>query len=374
MRKDGELVTVLVNLGENGEGDNKQYVGSLRAVDATEAPASASSTGSLEAEIVDTEVDALCELVKSASEELTEKLLIRYANQKAKLERTELALAKAKAKHSDTLEELSQVDEENARLRVSANIAERALDLLIASDEDSTLDALRSAIQAEVQRAADSPNTLFRENDVNMKRISAFLFVDGATFLRDSLAAPLATARSRLLSINVADVFDRADASSDTKSKHVAPDGLAARQTKQARYIGREFAHILKQIERHVDRCPSKTRELLQFMKAEIEESFSLNPVDVTGSFWFLRFFVPAVVNPEHFGLVLDDESAESDDGVPEQRARVMALLGQLLQCMVNGQSAPRSLSKPARAVFDGLFVKSRVRYQRLVRRVLAAE
>jgi PAS domain S-box-containing protein len=201
---------------------------------------------------------------------------------------------------------ISELDAEARRLRVTTLIQKRALDSLITfgsdvdhdipkslkPEEHNLFSSLKQIVIDEIRRTADTPNSFFREDSLECRKIRSAFFTVGASYLHFTMADAIAYIRAEIDTLEP-DILTPVD------DKRVGEHNVRSSQ----RFI-RRVARIIHAIETSVDSLPQIIKEILIFARAELRRAGYSDATQTVTSFLFLRFYVPPIADPESFGLI----------------------------------------------------------------------
>ena len=100
---------------------------------------------------------------------------------------------------------------------------------------------------------------------------------------------------------------------------------------------------VLNQLVSTVQLLPQSFRKVCGFLKLAVEQKFPESSTTAIGGFMFLRFFCPALVSPESFGLLRS---------VPPYARRALVLVTKVLQNLANQQPFKEQYMAPLNASF----------------------
>lgn len=173
---------------------------------------------------------------------------------------------------------------------------------------------IRTIVQEEIDRT-DSIEVLFRGNTVCTKAMDHFMKLVGSMYQREVL-------------MPIVEVINR-----ETQSLEVQKEKLASGEDwkRNIARLQKLTELLLQRIFQSINHCPPPIRNLLAFIReascAKFPNAPNVKHTSVT-SFIFLRFFVPAVLNPKLFGLTANMPS--------EQHMRIFTLVAGILQKLAN--------------------------------------
>eukprot|EP01112_Ceratiomyxa_fruticulosa_P012268 TRINITY_DN3388_c0_g1_i1.p1 TRINITY_DN3388_c0_g1~~TRINITY_DN3388_c0_g1_i1.p1 ORF type:complete len:393 (+),score=83.23 TRINITY_DN3388_c0_g1_i1:233-1411(+) len=146
---------------------------------------------------------------------------------------------------------------------------------------------LRWGIQLEVGETIDAA-TLFRGTSMTTKLVSYFMKREGGEYLKAILGATI-----RMFCI-------------DEVSIEVDPNKAGPKENVEVN--AEMLLGLSKGISDHIfrskDLCTIPMRLLMAEAQESVKQKFAEHIHRVVGGFYFLRFLVPALVTPEHFGLI----------------------------------------------------------------------
>ena len=158
---------------------------------------------------------------------------------------------------------------------------------------DRVMLLLRAAIREEAYRT-DTASTLFRRNSLATKLIVHFSREMGKQYIKDTIGSILRT----LLAVKDSFEVDPAKLGieDEKESKKVSAANL-----ERVRRLSQQF---LDAIVASIPNCPQALCDICRFLTDVVGEKFPGKEHMAVCGFIFLRFFCPAVVAPEGFGLV----------------------------------------------------------------------
>mmetsp|Transcript_2259 Transcript_2259/g.3229 ORF Transcript_2259/g.3229 Transcript_2259/m.3229 type:complete len:1961 (-) Transcript_2259:97-5979(-) len=172
-----------------------------------------------------------------------------------------------------------------------------------------TLVMLKHFITLEVQNAA-SAGTLFRANSIASKMMTAYSKMIGLSYLTGTLRMPIDTVT------NMKDPLE------------VDPRKLKGAKP-QTQMLDKTCQNFVDWIITSAANAPPQFRELSHHLFFEVGKRFPASKHTAIGGFLFLRFFCPAIISPEGFGVVSSPPS-------PIAR-RSLVLIAKALQNLANG-------------------------------------
>ena len=164
-----------------------------------------------------------------------------------------------------------------------------------------------------------SPEVLFRGNSLSTKLLDAYMKLIGLGYLKETLDPVLQIVFNLKRSVEL-----------DVTKLDKGADKLE----KQVHFLFDLTTQFLTAIFGSIRRCPDVLKAIFHHMKREVARRFSTHPeVDViqftvVSSMLFLRFFVPAILNPILFGL--------HDQFADEATARTLTLIAKAIQTLAN--------------------------------------
>ncbi|KAL6043897.1 PH domain-containing protein [Balamuthia mandrillaris] len=143
-----------------------------------------------------------------------------------------------------------------------------------------------------------------------------------------------------------------ASASKDSKEgathQRTKCNNLAVISVEMAKKIVKLSKTILGAILKSEPQCPREIRELAAHLRHKTQKKFPELDLRVSvGGYLFLRFFCPAIVSPQYFGLV-----AEEDYAIGSPEAQNLIGVSKLLQQLINTDEDTTPLSLKELAVF----------------------
>lgn len=234
-----------------------------------------------------------------------------------------------------------KLDYESNRLEVVTKIQTKALESLVvfdhspSKDEDEIPDsldsnkyhifsALKKIVRKEVKKTIESPNTFFREESLNSRKIKSAFFVTGASYIYTTLSEPLEYIQMEIDTLDP-DILNSVD------DKNIQADNV-----KKAQKFIRIVNQILRAIRISIISFPSIIQETLIFAKTEFEKQNCENICQILTSFLFLRFYIPVIANPDSFGLISSSLNDSNEDGMKMNRIRCWALISRIIQSAAN--------------------------------------
>jgi hypothetical protein len=173
---------------------------------------------------------------------------------------------------------------------------------------------IRNIVREEIERT-DAAEVLFRGNTVCTKAMDHFMKLVGSMYQREVL-------------MPIVEVICR-----ESQSLEVQKEKLASGDDwkKNLARLQKITELLLQRIFNSVNHCPPPIRNLLAFIRelasAKFKDSPNVRHTSVT-SFIFLRFFVPAILNPKQFGLTANMPS--------ELHMRIFTLVAGIMQKLAN--------------------------------------
>ncbi|KAG2389094.1 hypothetical protein C9374_014494 [Naegleria lovaniensis] len=198
------------------------------------------------------------------------------------------------------------------QLNVSEKMVAPLLTLFDSSDSPKpSVDFVKAAVTVEVD-CAESSGTLFRRNSLSSKLVTLFFKVFGLRYLTKTIKPFLL----KLIKENKSyEIDDEKVASSEVADKNAELlEGLCS--------------EVLTLITNSQNNCPIQIREVLSHTFSESEKKYPSSGEMCVGGLLFLRFFCPALVTPQLFGLVKDPP--------PKNVQRTLTLLTKILQNVAN--------------------------------------
>lgn len=173
---------------------------------------------------------------------------------------------------------------------------------------------IRTIVQEEIDRT-DNIEVLFRGNTVCTKAMDHFMKLVGSMYQREVL-------------MPIVEVINREAQSLEVQKEKM---GSGEDWKRNVARLQKLTELLLQRIFQSVNHCPPPIRNLLAFIReascAKFPNAPTVKHTSVT-SFIFLRFFVPAVLNPKLFGLTANMPS--------EQHMRIFTLVAGILQKLAN--------------------------------------
>ena len=247
---------------------------------------------------------------------------------------------------------LMETEEEVRKLETIKSIQDRALSSLISADapdiykdiifpKSLTLDqyplfsTLKSMITIELERTYDTPNTFFREESAEARKIRGIFLSSGAEYLQSTLS----------------DAIDYIQADIDSLDSnilvHVADDDPVTRDMNvyNAQRFIRRANRIIHDIIVSIDSLPVILKEALKFMYDGLKNNGQSKSGQTVASFMFLRFYIPVIADPEKFGFIktiaslgsnLDDIKSIDPSSIVAKRSKCWAMVARIIQNLVN--------------------------------------
>jgi len=173
---------------------------------------------------------------------------------------------------------------------------------------------LKAFVTKEVA-SSETPNTLFRSNSISTKLMKMYTKMIGGEYLKSTLK-PLV------------DSLLASTATFEVDPHKIRPGQDAEENWRNLKTWAQTFFDT---IVNSLNRCPYQFREVCSYLQAAVGERYPnfRNKHTFTGGFIFLRFFCPAVVAPEAFGI--------SNAVIPAEKRRGLVLISKSLQNLSNG-------------------------------------
>lgn len=173
---------------------------------------------------------------------------------------------------------------------------------------------IKTIIKEEIERTP-SIEVLFRGNTVCTKAMDHFMKLVGSMYQREVL-------------MPIIEVILRESQSLEVQKEKLASGDDWKRNVQR---LQKMTELLLQRIFQSTNHCPPPIRSLLAYIRQEATSKFKDSPTvrhTAVTSFIFLRFFVPAVLNPKQFGLTA---------AVPtELHMRIFTLVAGVLQKLAN--------------------------------------
>jgi len=180
---------------------------------------------------------------------------------------------------------------------------------------------IRGAITREV-KATETANLLLRSNSMATKMMTSYSQMIGVPYLRYTLCPIVEQICREPLKFEV-------DATRLGSEHNVAIN---------FRNLIGACQGLLDTIRSTLDKCPAPFRHICNHLHTQVQKRFPDRRHTAIGGFIFLRFFCPALVSPDSFGLM---ETAPSREG-----RHVLTLIAKTMVNMANG--IPFGTKEPA--------------------------
>jgi hypothetical protein len=204
---------------------------------------------------------------------------------------------------------------------ITLSIAEKMVVPLLtvfdtAGSRRSSVDLIKSAITAEIENAS-SAGTLFRRNSLSSKLVTLFFKLYGLDYLRQTVGSLV---REIIIENKNYEIDDgRVQGSPDVVQRTVEANGVTLSNLVQSlidRIISRSETHEI--------------RLILAHSLVETRKHFPDAGEICVGGLLFLRFFCPAILTPQQFGLVSESMAP------PSNALRTLTLVTKALQNIAN--------------------------------------
>lgn len=185
---------------------------------------------------------------------------------------------------------------------------------------DSRLDTMSlvcDLVDREVANTIDAP-TLFRRNSLSTKVLTLYLKQAGNEYLTNTLNPAFNSLRAVNLGDN--DTFE-------VDPSRIKPTENAAANMSRLLAVTKTF---LDAIVSSTTKMPKMFQNVFNHTKKAVERKFPDAGLTAIGGLIFLRFFCPAIVNPDGLGLV-------SDMSMKDPRRRGLVLITKGIQNLANG-------------------------------------
>ncbi|KAH9486933.1 putative Ras GTPase-activating-like protein ngap [Psilocybe cubensis] len=207
-----------------------------------------------------------------------------------------------------------------SRLKLK-NISSHLMSIAVATNV--VIEQVQQYAAQEVENTSTSQQTLFRGNTTLTKTLELCMTWYGKTFLEASIGTVL----RRLCAEKVAIEVDPMRSGKGTRD--------VERNVEQLKYWCQEFWTQIYSVR---NECPNEMRILFKTIRTLVEQRYQPNPASLdnnknlrwqsVSAFCFLRFIVPAILNPHLFGLCPGLPS------VPVQRS--LTLIAKVIQSLAN--------------------------------------
>jgi len=191
----------------------------------------------------------------------------------------------------------------------------------IFESQGNTLALIKSSITREV-RATETANLLLRSNSMATKMMTSYSQMIGVPYLRVVLCP-------------IVDQICRDPLRYEVDAQRLGNDFDVS---SNFRNLVSACQNLLDTIRGTLDRCPPAFRHICSHLHNEVQRRFPDRRHTAIGGFIFLRFFCPALVSPDSFGLM---------EVAPSREARhVLTLIAKTMVNMANG--IPFGTKEPA--------------------------
>ncbi|KAJ3436758.1 ras gtpase-activating protein [Anaeramoeba flamelloides] len=217
------------------------------------------------------------------------------------------------------------IDPNNAR----AAITSIAIDLYnFAETVGITIPLIKMAISQEVQRTTRA-GSLFRANNIATKMITRYSVLHGNKFLQKLLNPNLANmCKSNVdLEVDPQRIEQNDNPNTENNINSIKTEQRIINGMKNLKFW---FNKILDSIFESVDQAPAGFKIIASCLQTEVEQKFPDNVVSSIGGFIFLRFICPAIVSPQSFGLINENQLSPIT-------SRSLLILSTVVQALSNG-------------------------------------
>jgi len=187
---------------------------------------------------------------------------------------------------------------------------------------------LKRIVTSEISNTSD-PNIIFRSNLFSSKSIEHFIRNVGTSYLKNTIG-------------NIIHLiyFSKQSCEMDTLRIMKDPHGDVK---KNLSTLMKYVTSIWEEIQNSVELCPTKIRQILHFISIQVigkwGEDSNVKYSSIS-AFFFLRFFCPAIMNPQLYGIEEDHPNALA--------ARNLTLISKTMMNLANlvgfGQKEPYML------------------------------
>src|SRR3990167_5717649 len=201
------------------------------------------------------------------------------------------------------LGEIIPVNEIDEFSRVVVNIMEA---------NDKTIDILKKLIVKEIEET-NTANTLFRRNSLITKFLTAYCKMIGSEYLRSVVGPHIKELIQNPIPTEINPSLLPPDQDTTVNKKNLE-----------------KIVHmILRDILKTIRNCPKQLREICNFLFHQVKLRFPGSEYSAIAGFVFLRYFCPAFVSPDGFGITdqpIQDKSLQ----------RCLVLVTKILQNLAN--------------------------------------
>lgn len=206
----------------------------------------------------------------------------------------------------------------NALCITAGDEAEQALRSVvrILDAHHQVIPLVKQSITAEV-KANDNPGTLFRQNTIATRIMTAYTKLTGTPYL------------IRVLKPFIIDIVN-----GNTQHYEVDPNKASGGENMEA-VLNQNLSRLLETSQKILDAIlrsanefPVQLRILSHFLGQEVSKKFPNSKHASVGGFLFLRFICPALTSPGAYGLL---------DSTASDASRPLVLIGKLIQNVSNG-------------------------------------
>jgi len=177
------------------------------------------------------------------------------------------------------------------------------------------VELLSTLLEREVAITLDAC-TLLRRNSLATKTLQQFLKRVGREYMVEVLGPPIAYVRS-------------SSGGFEMDTNRIKDDEVVEDNAVNLRNISERF---FRAIFDSIDRMPPALRHVCKNLHDEVAKKFPGSEISSAGSLIFLRYFCPAMVAPEEFGII-----DPKGDPLPREKRRCLILVSKIIQNVANG-------------------------------------
>eukprot|EP01090_Pellita_catalonica_P000400 TRINITY_DN1027_c0_g1_i1.p1 TRINITY_DN1027_c0_g1~~TRINITY_DN1027_c0_g1_i1.p1 ORF type:complete len:445 (-),score=46.11 TRINITY_DN1027_c0_g1_i1:89-1423(-) len=193
------------------------------------------------------------------------------------------------------------------------------------ASKDFFLDFLKCLVQTEVD-LNQKAGTLFRSNSIASSIMTHHIRIVGKNLLSDSLKGRMLEIMKLLTACNFPYEIDKHRLKGSIGFNPDQP--LESQINQNVINISTLAENMIKSIFDSAKNIPETVREICRILQQTTQEKFAASKYSVIGGYLFLRFFCPAILSPDGFGVI-------SVPVTPDVR-RAYILISKLIQQLAN--------------------------------------
>jgi PAS domain S-box-containing protein len=299
LRKNGSTFPILLSLGEliNPEDGQKRLIATIRDL-STEEQISEETVSHF-----DEKIEEICVNLKKDLLQSVEVIFKKNGELKEKI-------VLLKKKKDETEENLISLNKQLLREKNLRKLSSIAFSNLICDPKDpnsNISDYIKTIIDHEIEFNKEYSSTLFRQDSFEIRKITTFMLLEGSEYLITTLEPP------------VLKLIENSNEDMKLENSLIL--------------IYEETQFFFDNIINSYKQCPKTFCDLFHHIKNKMLSMKQYNEITdyhcIIGGFLFLRFFVPAIIQPDKYGIITT--------ALPLNCQKRAIYIGKVLQNLSNG-------------------------------------